>query len=209
RRTIARGSPLAAARALPALRRETPWRRLPRRIRPAQDPSAPPSKVLRQPEAGELPLLVRVEEVPVARPRVAARRRAAGPLEHPLSRHELAVVLADRARRRLEARIGQVGGASELPAVAEQRRPAARQRRPRPVELVARRRVVILSDRLPLELGGQPGARPGRVGIGFEVRDVRDRSPGVANLPSAMREVLPLEPVERRLDPLATNPVPP
>ena len=73
---------------------------------------------------------------------MAARGRAARALEDELPAHELAVIFAHRALCRLEARIGQIGAAGELPAIAEQSGRADRMDRACSVELVAFARLV-------------------------------------------------------------------
>ena len=146
---------------------------------------------------------------------MAARRGAAGALEHELPAHELTVVFAHGARSRLEARIGQIGRAGELPAIAEQAFAAAGQRRRGGVELVPAARIVRLRlpflparDRFPFEFGGQPLARPTGEGIGLEIGDMRDRCIRVARLPAGMGEMLALAPVERRSDCVFAHPGP-
>ncbi len=70
-----------------------------------------------------------IEEIPVGRAHVRGRRHARAAAQHQLVRHELAVVLAERACERLVARIGRVAARGPLPHVAEElrrRRPRAR-----------------------------------------------------------------------------------
>ena len=97
-----------------------------------------------------------------------ARGRAAGAFQDELPAHELAVVFAHCTGGRLKARIGQVGAAGELPAIAEQPCAARRLDGTCFVELVARSRIVRRSsvcmlatrDSFPLELGRQAVPRP-------------------------------------------------
>src|SRR5207248_2507772 len=98
---------------------------------------APPARarswlcsITREPNAAHLPARRRREEVAIAEARVAARRKRRGAAQHQLVAHELAVVLAERARRRTIAGIGRIGAARPLPALAEPLgQPAARRRR--------------------------------------------------------------------------------
>ena len=83
-------------------------------------------RVLRKAQAGELPALMRVEEIAVGGADVPAGRRAAAAAQDLLAHHELAVVLADGAGGRAVAGIGLVGAGGPLPHVAEElREPAA------------------------------------------------------------------------------------
>ena len=66
----------------------------------------------------ELPARPGVEEVAIGGANVRARRGAGAAAQHELIAHELAVVLSDRARRRLEAWIRQVSASRPLPHVA-------------------------------------------------------------------------------------------
>ncbi len=68
---------------------------------------------------GELPARVRRKEIAVRRAQVRLRRRAAAAAQHVLVAHELAVVLADRARRPArKPGYGRVVAARPLPHVA-------------------------------------------------------------------------------------------
>src|SRR5690606_41032428 len=67
-----------------------------------------PLHVFRQTQPGELPALLRVEEITIGRAGMATRGGTACALEHPLPGHELAVIFPHRARCRLEAGIGQI-----------------------------------------------------------------------------------------------------
>ena len=87
------------------------------RAAPAVDPRL--RGVPRQPDAAELPARVGVEEVAVARADVIRGRRARSAAQHDLVAHELAVVLAERARRRRITGVGRVGAARPLPDVSE------------------------------------------------------------------------------------------
>src|SRR5262249_27199879 len=76
-------------------------------------------KVARQAQTRELPACRGSEEVAVRRADVGGGRRTGASAQHQLVDHELAVVLPQRARQRLEAGIGAVGGARPLPNVSE------------------------------------------------------------------------------------------
>src|SRR3546814_19635203 len=78
-----------------------------------------PYTTLFRSQAGELPALMRIEEVAVAGPRMAPGRGARPTLQHELAAHELAIIFADRAFYRSEAGIGQIGGAGPFPDIAE------------------------------------------------------------------------------------------
>src|SRR3546814_292974 len=75
--------------------------------------------VLRQPQPCELPALVGIEEVAVGRADMAGRGDAGTAAQSHLVAHELAVVLANRARRRAEAGIGLVGALRPFPDVPD------------------------------------------------------------------------------------------
>ena len=83
------------------------------------------------------------------------QRRAA---QHHLIDHELAVIFAERAGRRLVAGIGRIGAARPLPDHAEGVAERAGVRR-----------------NLPLAFGRQILAGPARERIGFVVTDMADR----------------------------------
>src|SRR5689334_19987442 len=72
----------------------------------------------RQPYPRELPSRVRREEVPVGPADVPGRRRAGAAAEDELVAHELPVVLPDRPRRGLEARVGGILAPRPFPDVA-------------------------------------------------------------------------------------------
>ncbi len=131
-----------------------------------------------QADAGEHPALLRIEEVAVARPHVAGGGDAGAAAQHELAGHELAVVLADRAARRLEPRIGGVGAAGPFPEVAEhlaQPRAGGRRggREPSGSREIAGDRQAF-RGMLPFGLGGQARARPGRIGFRLIEADVAD-----------------------------------
>src|SRR3954470_5886448 len=67
---------------------------------------------------GERPAVVRIEEVPIARPHVRPRRRAAAASQDILVRHELAVVFAERAFQRPVPGVGRVPRRRPFPDVA-------------------------------------------------------------------------------------------
>ena len=71
--------------------------------------------VVHEPDSAELPARRRIEEIPIARARVPVRRRLRASAQHHLVNHELAVVFAERIRRRAIAGIGQIGAARPLP----------------------------------------------------------------------------------------------
>src|SRR5687767_13303344 len=77
------------------------------------------SCVAGQPQAGELPALVGIEEVAIAGPDMAARRGAASAAKNELIAHELAIIFADRPLLGPEARIGKEGASGPFPDVAE------------------------------------------------------------------------------------------
>src|SRR5690606_39176809 len=126
------------------------------------------SRILCQAQAGELPARSGREEVAVGGADVAGRGRAAAAAQDQLSAHELAVVFAERARQRAEARVRTVGARGPLPAVAG------------PGEVVG--------GGLPFGLGRQARARPAGEGIGLVVADVADRRRGIDGLPAGERE---------------------
>ena len=82
-------------------------------------------------ETGERPAGGRREEVAVGRPGVARRGDARAAAQHHLVAHELAVVLTDRAGRRLEAGVGQVGARRSTPRPRARLAEAGRWRRGR------------------------------------------------------------------------------
>src|SRR5688500_9663000 len=103
--------------------------------------SACASAVASKPHPRELPARRRREEVAVGGAAVAARGGAAGALQHHLTAHELAIILADRALGGLEAGIGEEGAHRPLPDVAEQAAAGFRHDRPSRIELVAEPRI--------------------------------------------------------------------
>ena len=64
------------------------------------------SRILRQPQARKLPARVWREEIAIGRADVTRRRNAGASAQHELAAHEFAIVFADRAFGRAEARIG-------------------------------------------------------------------------------------------------------
>src|SRR5947199_8859752 len=82
-------------------------------------PNARSTSIIRQTQPGELPARRRVEEIPVARARMARGRRMRAAAQDHLVDHEFAVVLAERAFGRAVAGIGRVGAARPLPNHAE------------------------------------------------------------------------------------------
>src|SRR5215475_3149701 len=71
--------------------------------------------IIHEAQPAELPARRRIEEIAVARARVARGRRLRAAAQDQLVDHELAVVLAQRAVRRAVARIRQIGAARPLP----------------------------------------------------------------------------------------------
>ena len=63
---------------------------------------------------------MRIIEIPVAGAHVPRRCDATPPAQHVLGAHELAVVLTDGARGRLESRVGLIARPGPLPDIAEQ-----------------------------------------------------------------------------------------
>src|SRR5438105_4027167 len=104
--------------------------------------------VVGQANARELPTRRRVEEVAVAFACVAEWRRVRRAPQHHLVDHELAIIFAERARRRPITRIGRVRAASPLPYDAKGIVDETKPRR-----------------HLPLGFGRQILARPAREGI--------------------------------------------
>src|SRR5262245_42119990 len=94
--------------------------------------------------------------------------------QHHLVDHELAVVLAERALGRAEARVGQIGAARPLPDRAEGI-----------VEQACAR------GHLPFGFGRQVLAGPAREGIGFVVADVADWEIWIDRPTPAERERMP------------------
>ena len=158
--------------------------------------------------------------------RYVARMWPAGVTTEPprridLSRHELAVVLTERAGEWLVAGVGQVSGLRPLPGGAEERRMRCGVQktefqavRGEEAGTVGRR----LGGRLPFQLGGKARAGPTGVGFGLVITDVADR--GVEQLgerqEAVEREYFPVRgaglpgipPVERRLPALGGDGVP-
>src|SRR3989304_657176 len=60
-----------------------------------------------------------IEEIAIGPPHMALWRHAGAAPEHELIAHELAVVLANGARRGLEARVGEIGASRPFPDIAE------------------------------------------------------------------------------------------
>ena len=81
-----------------------------------------------------------------------AHCRAAGAFQHELSAHELSIVFANRAFRRLETGIWQIGASGELPAISEQIFVPYRVYDRRFIKLIATTRLFTLRDDFPFEL---------------------------------------------------------
>src|SRR6185312_267009 len=91
---------------------------------PARDREMPPGRrrdscILRQPNAGNHPARRRRKEITIGRPYMAGWRHCRAATQHHLVRHELAVVLADRAGERVETGIGDIGTGGPFPSVAD------------------------------------------------------------------------------------------
>src|SRR5689334_21464342 len=83
---------------------------------PRPPPPGPLSRrILRQAHTAELPSFVGREEVAIGASRMAGGRCRGAAAQHHLPDHELAIVLADRARPGAEPRIGPISAAGPLP----------------------------------------------------------------------------------------------
>src|SRR5688572_13050784 len=80
----------------------------------------PALRVLREPYSEELPAIVRVEKIPIARAHMPRGRDARAAAGDQLIAHELAVVFAKRPLERAESRIGAIRRCAPLPDVAPQ-----------------------------------------------------------------------------------------
>src|SRR3546814_9060762 len=60
-----------------------------------------------------------IKEIAVGCPHVPPWRSAASAFQHELPRHELAIIFADCACRRTQARMGPIGAAGPFPYIAE------------------------------------------------------------------------------------------
>src|SRR5262249_2195432 len=139
--------------------------------------------VIRQPDAGELPARLRGEEVAVTGAEVRTGRGTRAPAQDHLPAHEFSVVLAQRSRRGLKARIRKIGAGRPLPYIAEDlqghngiglgRRGCFR------MKLGAFHQIAFdglgRSGDLPFELSGQPGSGPAGKGVSFVKADVAYR----------------------------------
>src|SRR5581483_1945938 len=124
RRNIGTAAVSSARKVPSAPRRRTRTTRPPPAARPGLFGHAVSWVVVRQTHAGELPALMGIEEVAVGGARMPLGRRAGCAAQHELAAHELAVVLAERARSRAEPRVRSIGALRPLPHVAEHlRRP--------------------------------------------------------------------------------------
>ena len=72
-----------------------------------------------EPDSRKLPALFRLKEIAISAANVTARGGAGTTAQNVLVAHELAVVLAERARRGTIAGVGRVGAACPFPNVAE------------------------------------------------------------------------------------------
>ena len=147
--------------------------------------------VARQAQAAELPARVGRKEVAVARADVARGRGARAAAQHELVAHELAVVLADRARRRGGSRGRARRRCASIPRRRRTSAPACRRPAPRAARADAARRSRRSCPRrgasraahLPLGLGRQARARPAREGVGLVEADVADRRVRIRRAP--------------------------
>ena len=125
RADVSRGGGMDVARRSSCVRRPLPVRQsVQLRFRPAVAVRSVPA---RQPDPRHLPARGGREEVAVGRPDVRARREAGPAAQHHLAGHELAVVLAELAFQRTEAR-DRAGRRS--PSTPRRRRTSGRERRP-------------------------------------------------------------------------------
>src|SRR5450755_38699 len=133
-------------------------------------------RVLRQAEPAEGPAGSGGEEVSIGGAGMARWGGAASSAEHVLAHHELAVVLADRARRGAKARVGRIGAGRPLPYVAEHG--VGGQSGPRvwrPVAQEVGPFGPVRGHRLPLGLSGESHTGPMGEGVRLVVTDVADR----------------------------------
>ena len=150
--------------------------------------------VLGQPDAAELPARVGIEEVAVGGADVGARRGAGAAAQHDLVAHELAVVLAERAGRRREARVGRRRRWGSTPRRRQQLLQAAALAAccatgwKRPLSTKSSPSGRDRRRRVPLGLGGQARAGPAGVGVGLVEADVADRGVVVERLRARQRE---------------------
>src|SRR5512138_475079 len=134
------------------------------------------SEIARQANAAELPARGGIEEIAISRANVIARRGARSAAQHELIAHELTVVLAERARQRMETGIGSVRRSSPLPDIAKHLFEPRRVRnvlgmQPIVVQKVASDRQVCRSD-LPFRFRRESGTGPMRECIRFVVAQV-------------------------------------
>src|SRR5690554_4975373 len=138
-------------------------------------------KVPRQPNAGELPAVVGVEEVPVTGTAVPGGSGTGAAAQDLLIAHELAVVLAQGSRCCPVAGVGQVGALRPLPGGTKKLQGVERRRgcgssRMQPGKVQALPgNGCMAGDALPLELRAEAGSAPAGKGIGFVVADMGHR----------------------------------
>src|SRR5680860_1116646 len=146
--------------------------------RPATRKCRVPLRVGREPEAGELPALMRIEEVAVSSPDMAFRCGARAALEHELVAHELAVILTDGAGGGLEAGIREVGACRPLPHVTEHLGRTVAGFGGHGTKMICAEVTPLNGEALrrdfPLELGRQPVAGPAGEGVRLEIADMGD-----------------------------------
>src|SRR5690606_16249607 len=123
--------------------------------------------------SAELPARRRRKEIAVAGAQMRGRRGARSASKNILVHHELAVVFSDGARSCAEARIRCIRARSPLPDIAEATRPSGAGMQPPALQKITLERLALRRN-LPFRLGRQPRPGPARIGIGFEVADVRD-----------------------------------
>ena len=156
------------------------------------------SCVVSQANAGELPALMRIEEVAVGGTRVALGCHARGAAQHVLAAHEFAVVLTERTGAGAVSRIRRVGALRPFPNVAEHLHGLGQSgwlRRQRPQGARAQRIAAhgqTLRGCFPFKLRWQTLAGPAREGVGFEVADVAHRGGAIDGNEAAKRHLPPL-----------------
>ncbi|MNE80892.1 hypothetical protein D3C80_1775020 [compost metagenome] len=117
--------------------------------------------------------------------------------QHHLAGHELAVVFAQAAGQRLEARVGAVGAGGPFPDIAEHLL-----RHLRIVRCGDRLQVVVVDEvalqrklrcrHLPFRFRGQPCVGPAGVGVGLVEAQVADRCVEVQRARAAEGQLVPV-----------------
>ena len=157
----------------------------------------------------KLPPFLRLKEIAVRFANVCARCRARAATQNILIAHELAVVFAERTRPGPVTGVRRVGTASPLPNVAEHLLETAvgasappHRCRMKPLGLYE---VAVDLDfrrgAFPFKFCWQPGAGPVRVGVGFEITEMRDRFVWVDLAQTGQSKIppfaVPLDPIKR------------